>query len=76
MEKKYLFETMTVKEMTDAMNAAGKVSDMTLEEEIEDDAEYGYFQMMKKIEKWGTAYENNNRRCQNFCMATDGRYVA
>lgn len=44
MEKKYPFETMTVKEMTDAMNAAEKVPDMTLEEKIEDDAEYGYFQ--------------------------------
>lgn len=44
MEKKYPFETMTVKEMTDAMNAAGKEPNMTLEEEIEDDAEYGYFQ--------------------------------
>lgn len=44
MEKKYPFETMTVKEMTDAMNTAGKEPDMTLEEAIENDAEYGYFQ--------------------------------
>lgn len=44
MEKKYPFETMTVKEMTDAMNAAGKEPDMTLEEAMGDDAEHGYFQ--------------------------------
>ena len=44
MEKKYPFETMTVKEMTDAMTTAGKEPDRTLEEAIEDDAEYGYFQ--------------------------------
>lgn len=46
MEKKYPFETISVEEMVKAMNASGKakVPVMTPEEEIEDDAEYGYFQ--------------------------------
>ena len=45
MEKKYPFETMTVEEMADAMNKALEdVAEMTEEELIEQDAEYGYFE--------------------------------
>lgn len=42
--KNYPFENMTVKEMISAMNTAAKEPDMTPEEQIEDDAENGYFQ--------------------------------
>lgn len=45
MEKKYPFETMIVEEMADAMNKALEdVAEMTAEELIEQDAEYGYFE--------------------------------
>lgn len=45
MEKKYPFETMTVEEIVDAMDKALEdVTEMTEEELIEYDAEYGYFE--------------------------------
>ncbi len=47
MEKKYKFQTMTVQQMVDAANKAHREFDgreLSEEEEIEDDAEGGYFQ--------------------------------
>ena len=45
MEKKYPFETMTVKEMADTMDKALEdVTEMPEEELIEQDAKYGYFE--------------------------------